>query len=204
MKILVACEESQTVCKALRAKGHEAYSCDILPASGGHPEWHIQGDIRDVLKQEWDMIIAHPPCTYLTLAGNRWFAEKYKSRYPTRIQDRKDAVEFFMLFANHSCPKIAIENPPGYMTTAWRKPDQYIQPYEFGEPARKKTGLWLKGLPPLKPTKLVKPNLKYYKNGKSFSADYMDGVKRSKPGDSMTSRSKTYQGIADAMAEQWG
>lgn len=149
MKVLVACEESQTVCKAFRAKGHEAYSCDILPCSGGHPEWHLQQDITPLLEQEWDIVIAFPPCTHLAVSGAAWFEKK---RADGRQQQ---GIDFFMLFANAKCDKIVIENPVGIMSSQYRKPDQIIQPYEFGEPFSKKTCLWIKGLPLLKPTKLV-------------------------------------------------
>jgi hypothetical protein len=144
------------------------------------------------------MILAFPPCTHLACSGARHFAKK--------IADgrQQEGINFFMLFTNLDCPKVVIENPVGIMSTKWRTPDQIIQPYQFGQPHRKSTCLWIKGLPKLTPTNIVKPNIITLKNGKSFSADYMSGVKRSKAGDSMKLRSKTYQGIADAMAEQWG
>lgn len=149
MRVLVACEESQAVAKAFRLFGHEAYSCDIIECSGGHPEWHIQGDCLEVIKREkWDMIIAFPPCTYLTLTGNRWFnIDKYGLKAMQRHVDREDAVNFFMT--------IAIENPIGVMSTRWRKPDQVIQPWQFGHETTKGTCLWLKGLSKLKPTNIV-------------------------------------------------
>ena len=152
MKVLVACEESQEVCKAFRAKGHEAYSCDIQEPSGGHPEWHILGDALAVLTGgtittmdgtwheigKWDLLIAHPPCTYLAVSGNRWFnVERYGDAALNRLANRHEAVNFFMEFALSDIPKIAIENPVGHMSTAWRKPDQIIQPYEYGHHARK-------------------------------------------------------------------
>ena len=158
MRVLVACEESQAVTKELRRLGHEAYSCDIQPCSGGHPEWHLQVDALELLKLKWDMIIAHPPCTFLTVAGNRWFnVEKYGEKALQRYRDRDEAVAFFMEFANANCPRIAIENPIGHMSTAYRKPDQTVQPYMFGDPERKATCLWLKGLQPLVPTDIVPP-----------------------------------------------
>lgn len=205
MKILVACEESQTVCKAFRAKGHEAYSCDILPCSGGHPEWHIQGDVLPLLEQDWYMIIAHPPCTYLTVTGNRWFnVERYGEKALQRIKDREEARDFFMKLANAKCGKICIENPLGFMSTYWRKPDQIIQPYMFGEPFEKKTCLWLKGLRPLKQTNAVKPPERVrFKSGKSMPSWYAEAWHLPKEQRSVL-RSKTFQGIADAMAEQWG
>ena len=170
MKILVACEESQAVTIEFRKLGHEAYSCDIEPCSGGHPEWHLQQDVVPLLKEKWDMIIAFPPCTYLTVTGNRWFnVERYGEKAIKRHKDREKAIEFFMLFVNADCPRIAIENPVGVMSTNYRKPDQIIQPYEFGDPFEKKTCLWLKGLPLLKPTEIVDvpPRTKFV-SGKSM------------------------------------
>ena len=140
MKILLACEESQAVTKEFRKLGHEAFSCDILDESGGHPEWHIKGDVTEVLKEKWDMIIAFPPCTYLTVTGNRWFnIEKYGEKAIQRHKDRKDAIDFFMLFANEDCEKIVIENPVGVMSSHFRKPNQIINPYQFGDAFEKKT-----------------------------------------------------------------
>lgn len=197
MKILVACEESQTVCKAFRAKGHEAFSCDILPCSGGHPEWHIQGDVLPLLDQEWDMIIAFPPCTHLAVSGARHFEKK---RADGRQQE---GIDFFMNFANAKCEKVVIENPVGIMSSKWRKPDQIIQPYQFGEPFSKKTCLWLKGLPLLTPTKLVdKGERVTFASGKSMPKWYSDAFKLP-PKERSIMRSRTFQGIADAMAEQW-
>jgi site-specific DNA-cytosine methylase len=208
MKILVACEESQAVTIELRKLGHKAYSNDLVECSGGHPEWHLQQDTLELLEQKWDIIIAFPPCTYLTVTGNRWFnIERYGEKAIQRHKDREWAISFFKAIHNSSCKKIAIENPVGVMSTALRKPDQIIQPWQHGHTARKTTCLWLKGLPKITPTKIVDPILKYYKakNGstKSFSADYMDGVKRGKAGEASGARSKTYSGIAKAMAEQW-
>lgn len=204
MRILVACEESQAVTLELRKLGHEAYSCDILPCSGGYPAWHLQKDLKEVLKEKWDIIIAFPPCTYLTVTGNRWFnIERYGDKAVKRHEDRKLAIEFFMLIANADCDRIAIENPIGVMSSHWRKPDQIIQPYQFGHTARKSTCLWLKNLPRLTPTEIVEPKLITLSNGKTFLEDYMKGVKRSKVGESSSARSKTYRGIAKAMANQW-
>lgn len=204
MKVLVACEESQAVTIELRKLGHEAYSCDIEPCSGGHPEWHLQQDVIPLLNEKWDMILAFPPCTYLTVTGNRWFnVERYGDKALKRIEDRKKAIDFFMLFANTDCPKIAIENPVGIMSTRWRKPDQIIHPFMFGDKERKSTCLWLKGLPKITPTKIVEPNIIKYKNGKgSDSPWHMDtmGLPREKRA---KLRSKTFPGIAKAMAEQW-
>lgn len=198
MKILIACEESQAVCKAFRAKGHEAYSCDILPCSGGHPEWHLQQDIVPLLEQEWDMIIAFPPCTHLAVSGAAWFEEKRKDGR------QQEGIDFFMKFANVKCPRVVIENPVGIMSSHYRKPDQIIQPYEFGEPFSKKTCLWLKGVPKLVPTKLVDKGERItFASGKSMPKWYSDAF-RLPPKERSIARSRTFQGIADAMAEQWG
>ena len=204
MKVLVACEESQAVTKEFRRLGHEAYSCDIEPCSGGHPEWHIQGDVTPVLKEKWDMIIAFPPCTYLTVTGNRWFnIEKYGEKALKRIEDRKEAIKFFMMFANADCPKIVIENPVGVISTKWRKPDQIIHPWQFGDPFEKKTCLWLKGVEPLIPTNVVKPPDRVeFGSGKSMPKWYADAWRLPKK-DRAKMRSKTFPGIAKAMAEQW-
>ena len=216
MKILVACEESGVVTKALRAKGHEAWSCDILPTRG-NPAWHLQDDVAVTLDHGWDMMIAFPPCTFLTVTANKWYKPEFKHRFPTRAQDREDAVKFFMMLVNAPIDKIAIENPVGIMSTRYRKPDQIVQPYQFGHPETKKTCLWLKGLPKLIPTKIVEP-IFYYANGKKYSpTHYNSTASISRRGDSSTLtdkcpvagpkrsklRSTTYQGFADAMAEQW-
>jgi len=193
MKILVACEESQTVCKAFRAKGHEAYSCDILPCSGGHPEWHIQGDVTPLLKQKWDMIIAHPPCTYLSNAGAVHLYPKGKlniDRYNTGLK----AKEFFMQFLNCDCEKICVENPVPSKVFELPQYNQIIQPYQFGHPFSKKTCLWLKGLPPLKPTNI----LEEYQSTKIAGNWFNKGGK-----DRQKNRSKFWEGIAEAMSDQW-
>ena len=228
MNVLVACEESQRVCTAFREKGHNAFSCDILPCSGGHPEWHIQGDVLQFLNPEvlfpgelpgiqfftmdneyhcfqgkWDLIIAHPPCTYLTLAGNKWFKPEFADRFPDRQKQRKEAVDFFMDIANADCDKIAIENPVGVMSSQWRKPDQYIEPYMFGDSEKKKTGLWLKGLPVLKPTNIVEPVIIHCKSGANEPRWHMETMHLPKEERSRV-RSQTFIGIAKAMAEQWG
>ena len=219
MKVLVACEESQTVCKAFRERGHEAYSCDIQEPSGGHPEWHILGDVLPLLngnceittmdgvkhriEGKWDLIIAHPPCTYLTLAGNKWFKPEFADRFPNRQKQRKEAVDFFMAIANADCDRIAIENPVGVISSQWRKPDQYIEPYMFGDPEKKKTGLWLKGLPLLKPTNIVEPVIIHCKSGANEPRWHMETMKLP-PNERAKARSKTFPGIAAAMAEQWG
>ena len=190
MRVLVACEESQAVTKELRLLGHEAFSCDIEPCGGAHPEWHLQEDVVPLLNQQWDMIIAFPPCTHLAVSGARWFEQK------RRDGRQQQGIDFFMEFTNAKCDKIAIENPVGIMSSVWRKPDQIIQPYEYGDKFKKTTCLWLKGLPKLKPTNIVEPNLKTYKCGKTFSVDYC--------GANGKQRSKTYPGIAKAIADQWG
>ncbi|MFC3212693.1 hypothetical protein [Planomicrobium okeanokoites] len=205
MRILVACEESQVVTKEFRKLGHEAYSCDILECSGGHPEWHLQQDVTELLKEKWDMILAFPPCTFLTVTGNRWFnIERYGEKAIKRTKDREEAIDFFMLFANADCERVAIENPVGVMSSHWRKPNQIIQPYEFGDPFEKKTCFWLKGLPKLKPTNIVEPPPRTkFDSGKSMPAWYAEAWKLPKE-ERAKLRSKTFPGIAEAMAEQWG
>ena len=238
MKILVACEESQAVTIELRKLGHEAYSCDIIECSGGHLEWHIQQDVLTILNPEplpfnpdksgisfftddgewhyiegkWDMILAFPPCTYLTIAGNRYFnVERYGEKALERIEKQKAGAEFFMKFVNADCDKIAIENPVGKMSTLYRKPDQIINPFNFGHPVAKKTCLWLKGLPLLKHTEEVEPELIHSK-GKSggysgpswYVTDENGKILSWKDPRTAKVRSKTYPGIAKAMAEQWG
>lgn len=197
LEILVACEESQAVTIELRKLGHNAFSCDILPCSGGHPEWHLQQDVTELLKRKWDIIIGFPPCTHLAVSGAKHFEQKIKDGR------QQQGIDFFMMLANADCERIAIENPVGIMSSKWRKPDQIIQPYQFGHHSRKTTCLWLKGLPKLQHTKIVEPKLITLSNGKTFSEDYMKGVKRSKAGESSNARSKTYEGIAKAMATQW-
>ena len=225
MKVLVACEESQAVCKAFRELGHEAYSCDIQECSGGHPEWHIQGDVSKIINpvddgefvgicfstvdevihvvEKWDLIISHPPCTYLALTGNKWFKHEYKDRFPERENQREEAVKFFMMFANADCERIAIENPVCIMSSRWRKPDQYIEPYYFGDPEKKKTGLWLKGLPKLVPTDVVEPIIVQCKSGAKEPRWHMETMKLPSK-ERAKERSMTFPGIARAMAEQWG
>lgn len=197
MKILVACEESQAVTTELRARGHEAYSCDLLPCSGGHPEWHLQEDVLPLLEQPWDMLIAFPPCTHLATSGAAWFAEKRKDGR------QQQGVDFFMHFANARCPRVAIENPVGIMSRVWRKPDQIIQPYEFGDPYSKRTCLWLKGLPKLEPTQVVVPGERVrFPSGKSMDPWYAS-LWNLPPAERAKARSKTFPGIAKAMAQQW-
>jgi site-specific DNA-cytosine methylase len=218
MRILVGCEESQAVTKELRKLGHQAFSCDLLESSGGHPEWHIMDDVETVINnkpfvtqkgtrevvEEWDMIIAFPPCTYLTVTGNRWFnIDRYGDKAIKRHADRKDAIKFFMMFANADCEKIAIENPVGVMSSHWRKPNQIINPYQFGDAFEKKTCLWLKGLPELKPTNIVTPPPRTrFDSGKSMPTWYADAWKLPKE-ERAKLRSKTFPGIAKAIADQW-
>lgn len=238
MKVLIACEESQEVCKAFRALGHEAYSCDIQECSGGYPEWHIKGDVIPILNGDcefwtidkdkrgvcwhqidgkWDLIIAHPPCTYLTVSGNAYFnEEKYGDKARARKVEREKAVVFFMKFINADCDHIAVENPVGVMSTRYRKPDCIIQPWQFGHPYTKTTCLWLKGLSLLTPTNILKKpedgweNQQITKDGRygGYGGKWgckVDG-KWLRYGDPRISkeRSKTFPGIARAMAEQWG
>lgn len=202
MRVLVACEESQEVCKAFRSLGHEAYSCDIEPCSGGHPEWHLQVDALEIIKMRWDLIIAHPPCTYLTNAGNKWFKLEYQERFPDRKQKREDAVSFFMAFWNADCPRVAIENPQGIMSSRFRKPDQYIEPYMFGDAEKEKTGLWLRGLPALTPTEVVEPIIIECASGAREPRWHMETM-HLPPKERSKARSKTFPGIAKAMASQW-
>ena len=221
MKVLVACEESQAVTKQLRRLGHEAFSCDIEQCSGGHPEWHIMCDVLPLLNGDcafntmdgenhyisgrWDMIIAFPPCTYLTVTGNRWFnIDRYGEKAIQRHKDRKEAIDFFMAFANADCERIAIENPVGIMSSEWRKPNQIINPWQFGDAFEKKTCLWLKGLPELTPTNIVEiPPREKFESGKSMPSWYAEAWHLPKE-ERAKLRSKTFPGIARAMAEQWG
>ena len=193
MRVLVACEESQAVCTAFRERGHEAYSCDIQPCSGGHPEWHIQADATELIKLRWDLIIAHPPCTDLAVSGAAWFEQKRKDGR------QQAAIEFFMRFINADCPKIAVENPVCIMSTVYRKPDQIINPWQFGHPEQKKTCLWLKGLPLLCETNNVYDEMMRLPKRLRERNHYLPPSR-----DRAKLRSKTYSGIARAMAEQWG
>lgn len=225
---MAACEESQRVCTAFRNRGHEAYSCDIEPYSGGHPEWHIQDDVLNLINGncifqtsdgkihtiigKWDMIIAFPPCTYLTSAGVRHYSLKCNSaqKVTERIKKREIAAKFFMTLAFADCERIAIENPVGYMNTQWRKPDQIIHPYYFGDNAKKRTCLWLKKLPKLKPTNMLpEPDPVYICQGSKCNGKkigWCEGIRGVKGGQKERSkaRSKTFPGIAEAMADQWG
>tara|TARA_R110000851_G_scaffold325977_1_gene494284 strand:+ start:48 stop:692 length:645 start_codon:yes stop_codon:yes gene_type:complete len=205
MKILVACEESQAVTIELRKLGHEAFSNDLIECSGGHPEWHIQADSLSVIESiKWDMIIAFPPCTYLTVTGNRWFnIEKYGEKAIQRHKDREWAIGFFKAIHDADCDKIVIENPVGVMSTSLRKPDQIINPFQFGDPFEKKTCLWIKGLPKLEYTNVVEPPKRTeFASGKTMPAWYAEAWKLPKE-ERAKLRSKTFPGIAKAMAEQW-
>ena len=246
MKVLIACEESQTVCKAFRAKGHEAYSCDIQECSGGHPEWHIQGDVLPLLnpdvvtrsdcqyygfyfktqdgighklKGKWDLIIAHPPCTYLTNAGTRQYSFKMNppEKVYARMALREEAADFFMQFVNADCDRICIENPVGYMNTKYRKPDQTVQPYWFAKDENdeenyqlKRTCFWLKNLEPLPCNKNMKhPEPMYICEGEKCKGKkiyWCEGSRGNKGGQAARAkaRSKTFPAIAKAMADTWG
>lgn len=227
IRVLVACEESQRVCTAFRERGHEAYSCDIMDCSGGHPEWHIKGDVVPLLNgrcsfvtmggqqveipDRWDLIIAHPPCTYLTVSANKYYETSlYGESARQRQRDRYKAIVFFMLCILADCDRVAVENPIGIMSTAYKKPTQIIQPYEHGEPVRKATCLWLKGLPALTPTHIVAPKLSTASNGDNYSGVLMmardDSGKILSWKDPRTAieRSKTFPGVAKAFATQWG
>ena len=227
MKVLVACEESQRVCIAFREKGHEAYSCDIIECSGGHPEWHIRWDAIALLngncnfitcdgtfhtiEGKWDLIIAHPPCTYLTVTGNRWFnVERYGEKAIQRLKDREAAVVFFMAFWNADCERVVIENPIGYMSTCFRKPDQIIHPYYFAQSEndenceRKATCLWMRGVEPLKYEIKFQPRIIQYKNGNGTDSPWHMNTMSLPPDERAKVRSRTFIGIGNAMAEQWG
>ena len=231
MNILIACEESQTVCKAFRDLGYNAFSCDILPCSGDHPEWHFMTDVFKVIKNKggilqngrtynikgvWDLMIAHPPCTYLSVSGARWYyhpedghlpieSRRAHPNFPNRVKDKAEAVKFFTKLAKVDIKRIAIENPIGIMSKLWRKPDQIIQPYMFGDEATKTTCLWLKNLPQLIPTKMVgKGERVVLSSGRSLPKWYSDSFHTSISTEQRrTLRSKTFQGFADAMATQW-
>jgi len=210
MKILIACEESQEVCKAFRKLGHEAFSCDTLPCSGGHPEWHIQDDVLKHLDENWDMMIAHPPCTYLCVTSNKWLKDQPARKSGSlvgkeRRKAQQEAVNFFIELWNTKIPHIAIENPVGIMSTRFIKPMQIIHPYYFGDAVSKKTCLWLKNLPLLKKTNVVEAEYHTTKSGKKYPKwSMIDACKISDLKQRSIFRSKTFPGIARAMAEQWG
>lgn len=231
MRIIVACEESQAVTKQLRHLGHDAFSCDLLPCSGGHPEWHFQEDIFKIIennggelqngqinksKQKWEMMIAHPPCTFLAVSGARWFyhpedknlaqdIRRPHPKFPNRRKEQSEAIEFFKRLYYSDIPKIAIENPIGVINTKFKKPTQIIQPYMFGDEATKTTCLWLRNLPELIPTKIVSKGERItFKSGKSQPKWYSDALSKAKNSEERrTLRSKTFDGIARAMATQW-
>ena len=220
MKVLVACEESQVVCKAFRERGHEAYSCDIIDCSGGHPEWHIRWDALALLngncnfitcdgtfhtiEGKWDLIIAHPPCTYLSNAGACRLYPKKGQLNQERYQMGLEAKEFFLKFLNADCDKIAVENPIPSKIFALPPYTQIIQPYEHGHPFTKKTCLWLKGLPALKPTDICEPKGPYVcGNAEIWKKQARQGIVYGKE-KSAKHRSKTFEGIGKAMSEQWG
>lgn len=199
MKVLIGCEESQTVCIEFRKRGHEAYSCDIQPCSGGHPEWHIQDDVLKVITRErWGMGIFFPECKYSTSCANRHFPNN-----PDRWQKRLNAMVFDKNLLESNIEKIALENPIGAICTWIRKPDQIINPYHFGHRESKKTGLWLKNLPILKHTNVVEPEWRIAPNGKRYNPFHWSTPSTDNP-ENAKLRSKTYPGIAKAMAEQWG
>lgn len=233
MKVLVACEESQAVCKAFRERGHEAYSADIQDCSGGHPEWHIKGDALPLLNGgcefetsdgtkhsvpgKWDLIIAHPPCTYLSSVTTRHLSLRVTpaEKVVNRMWKLAESVVFFMQIACANCDRIAIENPTGYMSRLWRKPDQLIHPYYFAKNEKdianyqkKRTCIWLKNLPPLKRTTHLEPPKPYgyTKSGKPINFEEAHGKIPGLECDNngAKARSKTFPGIAKAMAEQWG
>jgi hypothetical protein len=231
MNILVACEESQAITKELRLLGHEAYSCDLLECSGGHPEWHFNMDVFKVIakkggtlqngekvkvKGNWDMMIAHPPCTFLAVSGARWYyhpddkdiptsLRRPHPRFPDRAHDRKEAIEFFIKLCEAPIDKIAVENPVGIISSHYRKPNQTVHPWMFGDEASKATCLWLKNLPLLEPTNVVgKGERVVLSSGKSLPKWYSDALTQSKSAaERRTMRSKTFEGMARAMAEQW-
>lgn len=202
MKVLVACEESQAICKEFRNLGIEAYSCDLKDCSGGHPEWHLKMDLFKAIKlHKFDLLIAHPPCTFLALSGNRWMNSPL---YPNRQIDRYEAIIFFLKIALIDIPHIAIENPIGIMSKIYKKPSQIIQPWMFGDNAQKTTCLWLKNLPNLTPTNIVdKGEFVVTKSGKKLPKWYSDALKSKTPEERRTIRSKTFPGIAKAIATQW-
>jgi hypothetical protein len=188
MKVLVACEFSGVVRDAFRAKGHDAWSCDLLPCDA-EPTYHIQGDVREILNRAWDLMIAHPPCTYLACSGARWFKD--------RLQEQLAALDFVGFLLRQDIPRIALENPVGVISSVIRRPDQIIQPWYFGEDASKKTCLWLKNLPPLVPTHII--------DKRRYANQTPSGQNKLGPSqDRAKLRSVTYKGIAEAMADQWG
>ena len=231
MNVLIACEESQTVCRAFRKSGINAYSCDILPSSGGHPEWHFDCDIFKIIEDKggilengevlhidgnWDLMVAHPPCTYLSVSGARWYyhpddkhlpthERRPHPRFPNRRKHQEDALEFFIKLFESDIEKIAIENPVGIVSTRYQKPDQTVHPWMFGDEASKATCLWLKNLPQITPTRIVgKGERVVLSSGKSLPKWYSDSFHTSISTEQRrTLRSKTFQGFADAIVTQW-
>ena len=209
-KVLIACEESQAVTIAFRKLGFEAYSCDILPCTGGHPQWHYQQDVFEVINKGWDLMIAHPPCTYLSVSGAKHLYNKDGSPNEERYNNQREALLFVKKLMDSNIPSIAIENPISVISSKLRKPDQIVQPYWFGDSASKSTCLWLKNLPKLEPTNMVdKGEFKEWigKNGKIKKQPmwYYEALTKAKTTEERRGlRSKTFQGIADAMADQWG
>lgn len=231
LNVLVACEESQRVCSEFRRLGHNAYSCDLLKCSGGHPEWHFNQDVLAVIANgggiletgeecyiegEWDIMIAHPPCTFLAVSGARWYyhpedkdlpieERRPHPRFPNRAKDREEGADFFMQLVNAPIKYIAVENPVGIMNTRYRKADQIVHPYHFGDEASKATCLWLKNLPPLQHTDVVgKGERVVLSSGKSLPKWYSDALSKAKNADERRNlRSKTFPGFAKAIAEQW-
>jgi hypothetical protein len=217
MKILIGCEESQIITKEFRKLGFEAYSCDLLPCSGGHPEWHYQCDIMEIINNGWDLAIFHPPCTFLAGSSVQWLSHpEYKhlpfeerrshSKYPNRREDMYNSMDFVKGLYNSPIKHVAIENPVGLLNSKWRKPDQIIQPYMFGDEATKTTCLWLKNLPLLEPTKVVgKGERTVYSSGKSFPKWYAEIKDKAKTKEERQRlRSKTFPRIAEAIAKQYG
>jgi hypothetical protein len=231
MRILVACEESQAITNELRKLGHDAFSCDLLPCSGGHPEWHFQEDVFKIIENhggilqngyenisndQWEMMIAHPPCTFLAVSGARWYYHpedkdmpvqnrRPHPRFPNRAIDRDEALEFFIKLCEAPIERIAVENPVGIVNTKYKKPTQTVHPWMFGDEASKATCLWLKNLPKLEPTNIVgKGERVVLSSGKSLPKWYSDALTKAKtPAERRTLRSKTFEGMARAMAEQW-
>lgn len=199
MNVLIGCEFSQVLTRAFRERGHDAFSCDLIPTEG-NLEWHIQDDVLNHLKDNIHLFVVHPDCTYLTVTGNKWMKPEYKTRFPNRIQQRQDAIHFFMKLVNAPIKHICVENPVGIMSTIYRKPDQIIQPYQFGHKEPKKTCLWLKNLPKLTPTNIVEPEYFTSKSGKRLASWY---YKPSYTPERQKMRQRTFIGIANAMADQW-
>jgi len=208
LNVLIACEFSGAIRNEFRKLGHNAWSCDIVP-SEDNSHYHYQQDVLEVLNaQDWDLMIAHPPCTYLTVSGNRWFKEEYKDKYPERPKQRQDAIDFFMTLMNADIPHIAIENPIGIMSSTYRKPNQIIQPWQFGDPFQKSTCLWLKNLPELEHTNVVsKGEFIEFTSKKGIKKRqpkwYADAFKGTSPEERQKIRNRTFKGIAQAIAKQY-